>query len=283
MSRGTVTAANVTGYRDGSHGRTRRNVTEYRDRTPIAADAVGHEFSDFTGRGNLKKLMQIAAGAAMALAIAALPVAAQAKTGAAPGGAGQTAAGAAGTQTGAAAGAVLNENELLIPDNGRAGATPAGTGQPAGAPSASAQPPATPGVSTWDFVRMLLILGAVIAAIYVVFWLLRRGAGKRITENDLIRVLGSRSLAGNRSLHIVEVGTSVFLVGASDGGVQLISEITDKESLDSVRIRAAEEGPAGRRTFQQILAEIFRPAKQGLSLGEGLGFLRGQREKLRKL
>jgi len=214
----------------------------------------------------------------MALAIAALPVAAQAKDGAAPGGAGQTAAGAA----------VVNENELLIPDNGRP-AAPAGGGQPgqAGQPGAgtpaSAQPAATPGVSTWDFVRMLLILGAVIAAIYVVFWLLRRGAGKKITENDLIRVLGSRSLAGNRSLHIVEVGTSVFLVGASDGGVQLISEITDRESLDSVRIRAAEEGPAGRRTFQQILSEIFRPAKQGLSLGDGLGFLRGQREKLRKL
>ncbi len=227
--------------------------------------------------------MRIAAGATLAFAIAALPVAAQAKSPAAPGTGGPAAA-ASGNQQ-----APVNETDLLIPENGRSapatgGAGQAGAGQgQAGGPAGAAAPVSTPGVSTWDFVRMLIILAAVVGAIYLIFWLLRRGAGKRITENNLIKVLGSRSLAGSRSLHLVEVGTSIFLVGASDGGVELISEITDKESLDSVRLKAAEEGPTGKRTFQQVLAEIFRPARQGVSLGDGLGFLRGQRDKLRKL
>ena len=93
---------------------------------------------------------------------------------------------------------------------------------------------------------MFIILAAVVGAIYLLFWILRRSAGRRVTENDLIRVLGSKNLAGNRSLHLVEVGSSVFLVGASDGGVELISEITDKESLDSVRLKATEEGARGK-------------------------------------
>jgi flagellar biogenesis protein FliO len=204
----------------------------------------------------------------MAFAIAVLPIGAQAK-------------GAAGTQGGsttapAVPGAAgLNESQILLPDAGA---------QAAGSPGAAAAgQPAPSGVSTWDFVRMLIILAAVVLVIYLLFWLLRRGAGKKIQENDLIRVLGSRGLAGNRALHLVEVGTSVYLVGASDGGVQLIAEVTDKESLDSVRLKAAEQPPGARRTFQHVLAEIFRPAKKPFSIGEGVGLLKGQRDRLRKL
>ena len=211
----------------------------------------------------------------MALAIAALPMAAQAK-------------GAAGTQAGSTnpaapatpATAGLNESQILLPDAAAsATGTPAATA--AGAPGN--QPVSTGGVSTWDFVRMLIILAVVVLVIYLLFWLLRRGAGKKIQENDLIHVLGSRGLSGNRALHLVEVGTSVYLVGASDGGVQLIAEVTDKESLDSVRLKAAESPPGGRHTFQQILAEIFRPARKPFTVGDGVGLLKGQRERLRKL
>ena len=137
-------------------------------------------------------------------------------------------------------------------------------------------------VSTWDFVRMILVLACVIGVIYLLFWLLRRGAGRRVQENDLIKVLGSKGLNGSRSLHLVEVGASIFLVGASDGGVELIAEITDKETLDSVRLKAAEQAPA-RRTFQQALAEIFRPATRPFTIGDSLGFLKGQHERLKKL
>jgi flagellar biogenesis protein FliO len=212
-------------------------------------------------------------GAAMALVIAALPVGAQAKS--------------TGNGGASASAPSINESELLIPDGGAAGARPTGS-QAAGTTTtgANASPataPATGGVSTWDFLRMLLILAGVVGVIYLLFWLLRKGSGKKIQENDLIRVLGSRSLAGNRALHLVEVGTSVFLVGASDGGVELVSEITDKESLDSMRLKAAEENPSSRRNFPQILSEIFRPAKKPLSLGEGIGLFKGQRERLRKL
>jgi flagellar protein FliO/FliZ len=204
----------------------------------------------------------------MAFAIAVLPMAAQAK-------------GAAGTQAGsttapAVPGAPgLNESQILLPDAGAQAQGSAG--------AAPASQPVASGVSTWDFVRMLIILAAVVLVIYLLFWVLRRGAGKKIQENDLIRVLGSRGLAGNRALHLVEVGTSVYLVGASDGGVQLIAEVTDKESLDSVRLKAAEQPLGTRHTFQQVLAEIFRPAKRPFTIGEGVGLLKGQRDRLRKL
>jgi flagellar biosynthetic protein FliO len=201
----------------------------------------------------------------MALALAARPLAAQAK---------QTPAGAVG--------AAGNESEILLPDAGTGG-TGSATGTAVAPQGSAAPPPAVTGVSTWDFVRMLIILALVVGVIYLLFWILRRSSGKKIQENDLIRVLGSRSLAGNRALHLIEVGGSVYLVGASDGGVQLISEITEKESLDSVRLKAAEQPASAGRSFPQILSEIFRPARKPFSAGEGIGFLRGQRDRLKKL
>ncbi len=200
------------------------------------------------------------------------PLAAQAKstTGSTGTGSSLNAGAPSSPATNAATVKPLDESQIPL----GATANPA-TGQTQTAPTA--------GVSTWDFLRMLLILACVIGVIYFLFWLLRRGAGKKIQENDLIHVLGSRGLSGNRALHLVEVGSSVFLVGASDGGVELISEITEKESLDALRLKAAEQTPAGRRTFQQILSEIFKPAKKSFSVGEGIGLLKGQRERLRKL
>ena len=193
-----------------------------------------------------------------------MPAVAQAKSN----GAGQNG------QAASAAAKAVNESDLVIPDTGAA----AGGGEAAGGGAVIAS-----AVSTWDFVRMLLILAAVVGAIYLLVWLLRRGSGKRVRENDLIRVLGSRTLAGTRALHLVEVGTAIYLIGSSDGGVELIAEVTDKESVDGLRLRAAEEAPAARRTFQAVLSEIFRPARHQTTMGESVGFLRRQRDRLRKL
>jgi flagellar protein FliO/FliZ len=182
---------------------------------------------------------------------------------------------AAGTQP-AASSTSTDETKLLIPG----GTSPATASGAQTAPAATVQ--GGGGVSTWDFLRMLLILVGVVLFIYLLFWLLRKGSKKKIQENEIIKVLGSRTLSGNRALHLVEVGSNVFLVGSSEGGVQLISEISEKESLDSVRLKASEQ-PAVRRTFQTLLSEIFKPAAKPFSVGDGVGILRGQRDRLKKL
>jgi flagellar protein FliO/FliZ len=130
---------------------------------------------------------------------------------------------------------------------------------------------------------MLLILAAVVGVIYLLFFLLRRGAGKKIQENDLIKVLGSRSLGGNRALHLIDVGGSVFLVGSAEGGVRLISQITEKESLDTLRLKAAEGGHTITRSFQDMLSGLFRRGKKPFSMDESVELLKNQQERLRKL
>ena len=115
-----------------------------------------------------------------------------------------------------AAAARPEEQSLVIPD-----AEPASEGAAADSPL----------ISSWDFVRMVIILAAVVGVIYLIFYFLKRGMRKQLPDNEIIRLLGTRNLAGNRSLHLVELGKSVYLLGSAEGGITLISEVNDQETF----------------------------------------------------
>lgn len=141
-------------------------------------------------------------------------------------------------------------------------------------------------LSVWDILRMVLILGAVIALIYGLFHFLKKAGGGRFTESEVIKLLGSRSLTAASSLHLVEVGTELFLVGAGEDQLNLIAKIEDKESLDTVRLTLSKEKPPQRGSFSDMLGELFHPSpkgEKGQKGGSAGEFLKEQRGKLKKL
>ena len=120
----------------------------------------------------------------------------------------------------------------------------------------------------WDLVRMVLVLSAVVGAIYLIFHFLKRTASGRYGNTRLMRHLGSLTLPGNKLIHLVEVGRQVFLVGSGDNGVHLISEVTDQETIDEIRLAAAEEQQhGGRRTFSEMLQGVFASSGSGGAQG----------------
>ncbi|MDZ7795124.1 MAG: flagellar biosynthetic protein FliO [Spirochaetia bacterium] len=120
--------------------------------------------------------------------------------------------------------------------------------------------------TVWDFLRMVLVLGGVIAAIYGIFFLLKRVGNPRAQPDSLINVLSTQNLQGNRSLHLVEVGNEVFLVGSAEGGVQLVSRIEESETLDAIHLYRSQLS-AGTQTFQNTLKGIF--SKTSAPNGQG--------------
>lgn len=153
---------------------------------------------------------------------------------------------------------------------------------PGGEAPREAPAPSGPLVSSWDFVRMLLILAAVVGVIYLLFFLLKRGFRRQLPQNDLIRVLGSRTLSGNRALHLVELGRSVFLVGAAESGISLISEIKDQETLDRIRIENAQtvKVPQG---FAHFFQNLWKSAGKASLHGDTLNLMKQQRQRLQKM
>jgi flagellar protein FliO/FliZ len=179
--------------------------------------------------------------------------------------------------SGTAAGGALDETKMPI------STTPQASG-----PASSN----TPGFGIWDLLRMVLILALVIAAIYGVFYVIRRGSGqKKIAETELIKLLGSQGLPGNRWLHLVNVQKQVFLVGSSEGAVNLIAEITDQESIDELRFQAQTEAPLRNRSFADLIGGFFGGGQTNAPTGGSeprkpdapLDFIKRQRDRLKKL
>jgi flagellar protein FliO/FliZ len=174
-----------------------------------------------------------------------------------------------------AAGTEAAGGEASAPDgsDGGAASTGSGTSQPervseeelAIRDTESAQVQLEGGLTSftlWDFLRMFLVLGGVIAAIYGVFYVLKRMGNPRMQGNTLISVISTQNLQGNRALHLVEVGNEVFLVGSSEGGVELVSRIEDRETLDQIRLYRSEMAMGGG-SFQRTLREMFQRGGSG--------------------
>jgi flagellar protein FliO/FliZ len=75
--------------------------------------------------------------------------------------------------------------------------------------------------------RVLLSLAVVLG----LFWMVARTGSRKLGGRDraLIRVRGRQALSRGSSLAVVEVGSRVLVVGVSDGGVRLLTEMDPAE------------------------------------------------------
>jgi flagellar protein FliO/FliZ len=140
----------------------------------------------------------------------------------------------------------------------------------------------TLGVFTfWDFARMVLILVFVIICIYGLFFLLKKAGSQKFEENDIINILSSKGLTANKSLHVVEIGNQIVVIGASDDALTLITEITDKETIDRIRLNKGETRKPSENSFYNYLIGTFmKGKKQGDFSSE---FLKNQKERIKKM
>ena len=138
--------------------------------------------------------------------------------------------------------------------------------------------------SVWDFVRMLLVLAGVLLLIYFLFFLLKRAGKPKIVSDSTINVISSQNLESGRSLHLVEIGPQVFLIGSGEGSVRLITEIDNKETLDTIKLEKSRNMPESK-TFADLFKGLFKKENTVLTeiKTEQKGFMRKQRDRLKNM
>ena len=114
-----------------------------------------------------------------------------------------------------------------------------------------------PGVGFSDFVRMILVLGLVIGLIYGFVWLLKRFSSQKAESEEIINLLSTRPLKGDTALHLIEVGSRMFLVGSCSSSVNLISEIDDDESIDGIRLGVTQSAGPVSGGFAKLFRDKF--------------------------
>jgi flagellar protein FliO/FliZ len=111
--------------------------------------------------------------------------------------------------------------------------------------------------------RMVLVLALAALAIYGVVFFIKRLARPREGRDPHLKVLARVSLGGDSFAAVLSVGAKAWLVGGGSGAVNLISEIDDVESLETMLTedskRIAEAGTL--INFRSLLSRF------GVSLG----------------
>jgi flagellar protein FliO/FliZ len=132
--------------------------------------------------------------------------------------------------------------------------------------------------SFWDLARMVLVLAIVVGIIYGIFYFLKKAGNGKYTNSEEIRLLGSRTLPGNRSVYLVQVGAQVFMLGGGGDAVNMLSEITDKETVDALILTGGEVADTPKRSFGEMISGLMQNNQAG-----SLDFMRRQRERLQRM
>jgi len=146
------------------------------------------------------------------------------------------------------------------------------------APIASAAGP-----SIWTVVRMVLTLALAAAAIYGVVFLIKRSAKQNVNNDPFLKILASAHLGSNRYAHIVAVGGKAWLLGSSDGGVNLIGEIDDKDILNAMLLEDSRKSVPAAGRFPDFLAILRRFGAPAETRVPGAEDIRKRRERLKRL
>lgn len=114
----------------------------------------------------------------------------------------------------------------------------------------------------WQFVRTLLTLGFLLAIFYGLFRLYKFKRELPQQSFAAITSIYDFPLGPNQRLQVLEIAGRLMILGVSENSIQLISEVTDKYTVDRIKLDCAEDNKAPRADF---VTELSRVIKTNLS------------------
>ncbi|MBU1105468.1 MAG: flagellar biosynthetic protein FliO [Candidatus Riflebacteria bacterium] len=95
--------------------------------------------------------------------------------------------------------------------------------------------------------RIISSLFAVIILAFGLSWLIQKKGG--FGGNVFGKVLGILPLDNRRMIYLVDVMGRVLILGVTDSNISMLCEITDKDTLDSLRLQYEKPLPGMERLF----------------------------------
>lgn len=87
-------------------------------------------------------------------------------------------------------------------------------------------------VSAWEYIKMILALLFVVTLFYALMKFLNK-KNLKYQHNQMVQNLGGMSLGAQKSVQLLQVGKSLYLVGVGED-VQLLREITDPQEVEQL-------------------------------------------------
>lgn len=92
----------------------------------------------------------------------------------------------------------------------------------------------------FDFTSTIIKFILATAICIAIILLMKRymGESARFSTGENIKVLDYQAIAADRYIYVVEVYSKFFVLGVSGSGISLIAEITDRETIDGIKLKS---------------------------------------------
>ncbi len=107
----------------------------------------------------------------------------------------------------------------------------------------------------WMIFKTLLVLALFVGGFYMFYKFVTQKAGLQVSGHEAIKILSMVPVGPNRTLQLIDVAGKVYLLGISENGISMLTEIKDKEEIDRIRLLSSRSTPVKDLTFQDFIAD----------------------------
>lgn len=118
-------------------------------------------------------------------------------------------------------------------------------------------------------IQMIVMLALVIAAIYGLMLFFKKKNNITKSDDDFLRRVSTLNLAPNKSVEIITLLDKGYLIGVTEGGINLISEIDDAELVESLNLNFDKKNNTTKPyNFKDVLEMFTRAGKKTSAFDE---------------
>ncbi len=106
----------------------------------------------------------------------------------------------------------------------------------------------------WDIIKTILILAILVGAFYYFFRFVTKKAGIQVMGEDVIKTLAVTPVGQNRHIQVVDLAGKILVLGVAEGSISLITEVTDRDEINRIRLLGSKAAPAPAGGFQEYVS-----------------------------
>jgi len=120
------------------------------------------------------------------------------------------------------------------------------------------------GLTAYESFRVLFSLALVVGLIWGLSVLLKRFITVKglASSSESVKVLYTLSLTPTRTLYLVRLSNRILLIGAGEGGLRTLAEITDREEVSTILRELEFKGNFDLNPFKEKLSSLLGSQEQ---------------------
>ena len=113
--------------------------------------------------------------------------------------------------------------------------------------------------TAWTFIKMILFLCLVVAAIYAVMLFFKKKVNNTKSDDNFLRRVSSLNIGPGKSVEIITLLDNAYILGVTDSNINVIDQIEDKELIEALNLNFDKNQNVKKpMNFADVL-DIFMP------------------------